>query len=117
MTAIYQAGPQERMELEARERELREFRDRELTDRINQEMLKRPLNPSEAGYPHGLSPHWLTGGRFPGIPVTMTSGFPPSHALYPPSPSVSSAFIASDRDRLERLGKYNPCAFMSITLW
>ncbi|XP_071549730.1 uncharacterized protein Gug isoform X2 [Panulirus ornatus] len=106
MPAIYPTGPQDRMELEARERELRELRDRELTDRLNQEMLKRPLNPPEAGYPHGLAPHWLAGGRFPSIPppVTLTSGFPPGHALYPTGPSVPSTLIASERDRLERLG-------------
>ncbi|XP_053651276.2 arginine-glutamic acid dipeptide repeats protein isoform X2 [Cherax quadricarinatus] len=106
MAALYPAGSQERLELEARERELRELRDRELSDRIKQEMLKRPLNPADAAYPHGLSPHWLSGGRFPGIPppVSLASGFPHTHALYPPSPSVSSAIIASERDRLERLG-------------
>ncbi|KAK8378837.1 hypothetical protein O3P69_009510 [Scylla paramamosain] len=100
-------APQERLELEARERELRELRDRELlTDRIKQEMLKRPLNPADPAYPHGLSPHWLSGARFPGLapPVTLPSGFPHSHPLYPPSPSVSSAMIANERDRLERLG-------------
>lgn len=98
------------MELEARERELRELRDRELTDRIKQEMLKRPLNPADPAYPHGLTPHWLSGARFPGLPppVTLASGFPHSHPLYPPSPSVSSAMIANERDRLERLGEY-PC--------
>lgn len=99
-------APQERLELEARERELRELRERELlTDRIKQEMLKRPLNPADPAYPHGLSPHWLSGARFPGLPppVTLASGFPHSHPLYPPSPSVSSAMIANERDRLERL--------------
>lgn len=106
MAALYPAGSQERMDFEARERELRELRDRELTDRFKQEMLKRPLNPAEAGYPHGLSPHWLSAGRFQGIPpqVSLASGFPHTHALY--SPSVSSALIASERDRLERVGKY-----------
>lgn len=103
---LYPPASQERMELEAaRERELRELRDRELTDRIKQEMLKRPLNPADPAYPHGLSPHWLSGTRFPTLPppVTLGSGFPHSHPLYAPSPSVSSAMIANERDRLERL--------------
>lgn len=109
MAALYPAGSQERLELEARERDLRDLRERELTDRLKQEMLKRPLNPTDPAYPHGLSSHWLSASRFPGLPppVSLPSGFPHSHALYPPSPSVTSALIASERDRLERLGEYS----------
>ncbi|XP_050730584.1 arginine-glutamic acid dipeptide repeats protein-like isoform X3 [Eriocheir sinensis] len=114
---LYPPASQERMELEAaRERELRELRDRELTDRIKQEMLKRPLNPADPAYPHGLSPHWLSGTRFPTLPppVTLGSGFPHSHPLYAPSPSVSSAMIANERDRLERLGL--PATTLGLTV-
>lgn len=106
MAALYPPGSQERMELEARERELRELRDREISDRIKQEIMKRPMNPLDAGHPHSLSPHWISASRFPGFspPVSLPSGFH-GHGLYAPSPSASSALIA-ERDRLERLGKY-----------
>lgn len=116
---LYPPASQERMELEAaRERELRELRDRELTDRIKQEMLKRPLNPADPAYPHGLSPHWLSGARFPTLPppVTLASGFPHGHPLYGPTPSVSSTMIATERDRLERLGEYLPPSLSPLPL-
>lgn len=107
--ALYPAGSQERLELEARERELRELRDREISDRIKQEIMKRPMNPLD-GHPHSLSPHWMGAARFPGFspPVSLPSGFPHSHGLYAPAPSVSSAALiaASERERMERLGEY-----------
>lgn len=110
MAALYPPGSQERMELEARERELRELREREISDRIKQEIMKRPMNPLDAGHPHSLSPHWISASRFPGFspPVSLPSGFPHGHGLYAPSPSASSAALlaVSERDRLERLGKY-----------
>ncbi|XP_066959672.1 arginine-glutamic acid dipeptide repeats protein-like isoform X1 [Macrobrachium rosenbergii] len=111
MAAIYASGAagttHERLEMEARDRELRELRERELADRLKQEMLKqRPINPLESTLPHGLSPHWLSGSRFPAFSPQYhcSSGFPHSHApLYPPAPSVSSAAFI-DRERMERLG-------------
>lgn len=107
MAALYPPGSQERMELEARERELRELREREISDRIKQEIMKRPMNPLDAGHPHSLSPHWISASRFPGFspPVSLASGFAHGHGLYAPSPSASSAALlaVSERERLERL--------------
>ncbi|KAK7023422.1 hypothetical protein SK128_002039 [Halocaridina rubra] len=111
----------ERLELEARDRELRELRERELSDRLKQEVLKqRPLNPLEASLSHGIPSHWLAGARFPTFspPVSLPSGFPHSHALYSPGPSVSSAAsaaIIAERERYERIGLGLPATTLALS--
>ena len=90
MASMYPPGARERLELEAREREL-------ISERIKEELMKRPIEAQ----PNHLSP-WLSTARYPGVPATLAASLSHTHSLYHPS---SSAILAAERDRIERFGK------------
>lgn len=90
------------MEREKRERELRELREKELNDRLKDEFLK-----SGSSGPPRIDPHWIElQRRYGGTPGLHPFGLYPSPGT-PSQPSTPSNMNPLDRERMDRLGKFN----------